>query len=437
MRMNTARIATILCLLSSWQQTLFAKDPMPATDGPLGKRVASLFQVGYGRGPRAASDIQRAYESLRSSADGDPRIDYAHGLIQLKQLKQSEAQADFIAATKRPGKPYLPAWEALIWCHFVAKEFDEGLESLVKFARLVQESKELTDDVRRDEVYWIGRVMAAAELSLDSVQSRESWLQAETKLANLYNPAWIESYHGGKEDVHVRHGLIEDEIRQAREKSKVKQASAIEKKQDRLEKSLETARTKRDNLKKTAAEAKDDLEDQSASFDKQMQRLEKDYAFLERRGMSLLNSMLLLDQQISTPTQAFRNQPATVNNPQKMALYQNQRLVLETEFQRVAYLSQQVSTNAERLMQQRSEYLQQHQKATGELSQEAAVLEKWRDRTLKQASVLKKSEANLNAPFDPAKVQAVSSFRTYIELDLNAERDKVLQSFGVTADTKP
>jgi len=435
--MNSARMATILCLLFGWQQISIAKEPASASDGPLGKRVANLFQIGYGRGPRAASDTQRAYESLRTSADGDPRIDFAHGLIQLRQLKQSDAQSDFIAATKRPGKIYLPAWETLIWCNFVGKEFDEGLETLVKFARLVQESKDLTDSVRRDEVYWVGRVMAAAELSLDSVQSRESWLQAEMKLTTLYHPDWIESYHGGKEDVHVRHGLLEDEIRQAREKSKVRQAAAIEKKQDRLEKSLDNARTKRENLKKSAADAKDDLDDLSASFEKQMQRLEKDYSFLERRGMTLLNSMLLLDQQINTPTQSFRNQPATVNNPQKMALYQNQRLVLETEFQRVAYLSQQVSTNAERLMQQRSEFLQQHQRATGEMSQEAAALEKWRDRTLKQASVLKKNEATLNAQFDPAKVQSVSSFRTYIELDLNAERDKVLQSFGVPVETKP
>ena len=96
----------------------------------------------------------------------------------------------------------------------------------------------------------------------------------------------------------------------------------------------------------------------------------------------------------------------------------------------------QISANAQRLTQERAEFLEQYQAATGEIVQQDAGAEKWKERTLKQAAQLKKAQANPKPVIPAGKIQLAKTFRTYVDLDLYAERTKVLESFGFVSPGK-
>jgi len=431
MEINSARTIRLLIWILILSVPVSEAETSTA-ENALGQRVAEMFQVGFARGPRAMQESQRLYDSLQREASHNPRIDYAHGLVLMRLLRNKEAKADFLLATKRSGDPYIPAWQALIWLNFNAKEYDDGYDRLLEFTRLIHVFDRLPDTTRHDAVFWVGRVMAARELTLDSNQSRETWMQTEKKLTGLLSEGSIEAYNGGKEDVRARHSMLEDEIRQTREKDKERQAEQREKKLENIGKSLGAANDKRENLKKSAAEMKEEFEEQTTAFKKQMERAEKDYAFMERRGMTLMASMLTLDQQINLLQQ---NRGFNAN---RLAALQNQRFIFDTDFQIAAIAAQQVSMRAQKLTEDRAEYIAQYQKATGEIVQEDASVEKWKERTLKQATELKKAEKKPKptATAVASKIQAATSFRTYVDLDPQSERDKVLLSFGITHETK-
>ncbi len=412
-----------------------AEDLTPAQQTLLGQQVAEMFQIGYARGPKANADVQRLYESLRKDTSNDPRVDYAHGLVLWRLLKNKEAQAEFAAATKRKGAPYWPAWQALIWTHFVAKDYDAGYARLLDLTRLVMKSDESLGPEREDQVYWIGRVMAALYLTIESNQGRETWLQMDKKLTDLLGPDSTDDYNSGKTAVNARHSDVEDDIRQTREKAQKQQAEQLEKKKSRVQKNLEDVKDKRENLKKTAEELKEALAEHTATYQKQMTRLEKDYGIVERRSAVLVSSMVTIEQEISLLQQRKKNSNNTTTNQIDQAIVQleNQRFVCNAELMKTMAAGNQISANAQQLTQERAEFLEQYQNVTGEIVQQDAGAEKWKERTLKQAAQLKKAQANPKPVIPAGKIQLAKTFRTYVDLDLFAERTKVLESFGVVS----
>jgi chromosome segregation ATPase len=313
----------------------------------------------------------------------------------------------------------------LIWSYFVAKEFDDGYDRLLEYSKVVQESNDLTEGVRQNGAHWIGRVMAALELGLDSIQSREAWLQTEAKLLAQMSADLTIAYNDGKEEVHAKHLVLESEIKLAREKEKERQGKKIEE----IGKSLDAADTKRENLKKSAAELKEEFEEQSTAYKKQMERMEKDYAIMERRGMTLLTQMLTFDQQINM----MQNNRNVNQSFASLAALQSRRGLLDTEFQMTANATQQLAATAQRMTQDRADFVAQYEKATGDITKEEAGVKKWKERTEKHAEELKKVAKK---PVGPAgglnsKIQAATTFRTYVDLDLAVERENVLKSFRV------
>ena len=429
---EAAKIISVVLIISV---SVDAEELTQAQQTLLGQQVAEMLQVGYARGPKANADVQRLYQSLNKDASNDPRVDYAHGLVLWRLLKNKEAQAEFAVATKRKGTPYWPAWQGLIWTHFVAKDYDAGYARLLEFTRLVMKSDELVGQEREDQVYWIGRVMAALYLTIESNQGRETWLQTEKKLIDLLGPDSTDDYNSGKTAVNAQHSDIEDDIRQTREKTQKQQAEQLEKKQSRVQKNLEDVKEKRENLKKTAEEIKEALAEQTAAYQKQMTRLEKDFGFVERRSAALISSMAALDQEIAILQQRKKNSNNNTANQidQAIANIQSQRFAYNAELAKSMAAADQISASAQRLTQERAEFLEQYQNVTGEIVQQDAGAEKWKERNLKQAAQLKKAQANPKPVVPAGKIQLAKTFRTYVDLDLYAERTKVLESFGVVS----
>ena len=431
-----SRAATFCMALLSFQRA-FADGPSRA-EQRLGERIAEMMEVGYARGPRASSEAEGRYQSLLKDQSQDPRIDYAYGLVMQRLMKTPEAKESFLKATTRPGKPYLPAWQAMIWMDFTSKNYSVGYDHLLKFATLIQSSKDLSPEACVDAIDWMGRSMAALELTLEANQARSAWEQANSKLTALLGEDAAEDYERGKDDVKSRQASLEDDIQQFKEKAKKKQAAQLEKRQNRIEQSLEAVKEKRENLKKSAQEMKETLAEQTTAYQKQMTRLEKDFGFLERRSGVLMTTIATLDQETAVLQQRKKNS----NNSQasnfdaSIMQLQNQRMIYSAEFMKTMAATDEVVASAQRLNQERAEFLDQYQKATGEIVEADAGAEKWKERTLNQAKALKKSKETAKPPVPMAKIQAAKTYRTYVDLDPFAERAKLLDSFGLSVNAK-
>jgi len=413
-------------------------DQVTSPEVNLGERIAEMMQVGYVRGPRTFQDVQSLFESLSKEKVHDPRIDYAHGLVMLRLMKNKEAQEAFQKATTQPGAPYLPAWEALIWTDFVGKDYAAGYDHLLNLARLVQSDQNLSPEVCDDAIDWMGRSMAALELTIEASQAREAWMQAENKLTTILGEDATEDSLRGKQEVQTRHASLEDDIQLAKEKAKKKQDDQLAKKQNRIDQSLEAVKEKRENLKKTAEEIKQTMAEQTAAYQKQLARLEKDYGFFERRTNVLVGLMAAIDQEAFVLQQRKKNSSNSQANNIDLAIaqLQNQRMIYTAEFLKTAESADAIAASAQRLNQERSEFLEQYRRATGDIVEADAGAEKWKERTLNQAKSLKKAKETAKPAVPIAKIQTARTFRTYVEMDLFAERTRLLNSFGITIKSK-
>ena len=121
-------------------------------------------------------------------------------------------------------------------------------------------------------------------------------------------------------------------------------------------------------------------------------------------------------------------------NSQAMIQLQNQRVGQEMEFQTIVTQAQQITSDAQKLTDQRTEYLEQYRKTTGELVKDDAELEKWKELSKKQIEGLKKGDASPKVPAAADKPQPARYLRNYLNLDLVVEKKKLLESFGVEGD---
>jgi hypothetical protein len=407
-------------------------DPTPSPAArATGQRLAEMFVAGYGRGNNPLKEARRLYDSARDGAKTDPRVDYAYGLVLLKQLRNKEALAQFEAVTKS-GPEYWPGWQALIWSHFIAKDYSSGYLKLRELGRRLAESKSnLTE--RRLSAEWMGEVIAALQKSVDSVKQRETLIREDEALREILGVELQASFASGKTTVHSLHSLLEEDVQQTRELELAKQEKERAEKEVEVAKNLEASAEKRESLKKSAEDWKKYLDEQLAAFDKQLARLEKDYDFMQKRVVSLTASQVQVNAEIAlVGQQASNTKPGQFADAlqQRRAALELQLLKYQVDLDQSMGSALMIAQRAQAVAGQRAAAVQQYEKATGQLVQRDANLDKFQDRLKKEGEKLKAPPKSKPAPLTN-KVKQVRSFRTYVDLDLVLERDRVLDSFGI------
>src|SRR5262245_18518675 len=99
------------------------------------EQIRDLLEVGFERGQHALPAAKALVEPLQKSGDTAPDLAYAYGLVLLKQFKPKEAIGQFRRAADNPDTLHCPAWQALIWTHFSAKETALGYDRVFELAK--------------------------------------------------------------------------------------------------------------------------------------------------------------------------------------------------------------------------------------------------------------------------------------------------------------
>lgn len=436
-----------VCLCSGSSASADDLGPNPV----LAKQLTEMLTSGFGRGAAALKGAQRQFDSAKDQAPKDPRVDFAYGLVLLKQLKNKDALERFQSATEVDGPEFWPAWQALVWSHFVAKDYSSGYSRLTELAKRLSRSQE--DLVEREQVAeWIGQVLAALQKSVDTLKQREALLREDELLAEILGPALSPAVSRGKSSVHAMHALMEGDVQQAREIAQAKEEKERAEREKQVAKDLEASAEKRESLKKTAEDAKKYLDQQLAAFDKQLTRLEKDYEFLQKRVMSLTASQL----QIGTEMSLLSQQAGALSNngngnggrngnanaqlaqvyQQRMGVLELQQIRYQVDMDQTLASTMAVSQRAQMVVGQRNAAVRQYERATGQIVQQDSAIDKWQDRLKKDGEKLKEQPKPKAGPV-ANKIQQARSFRTYVDLDLNQERDRLLDTFAVAQSEKP
>lgn len=403
----------------------------------VGEKLKEAFDDGFVIGPKRLQEAAKLLVQARKLAPDEPRVDYAHGLVLLKQSQNKPAVVQFEAAIKHDGGPFWPAWKAAIWSHFVEKQYEPGLKRLVEFARHVREAAPGEPTAaQRDAAHWIGQILEALTIIPDAKKHKGSIAEHQAQTLDALGDSLSLAVEEGRELLRAR--AVELGIAAAASRDTAEQIDKRRKQDqsDKLDKDLEGV----DKAKEEAAKSKDDwkkwLDDALPQFDKQLGQLDKDYLALQQRGAALEQQYIQAGTRLTAINANLsllnpRNtDPITLGNLREQALVmQNQMLAYQVEYnlnlERVSNLAQRAAGVAD----QRATAIGRYEQATGDLLKKNSDLDKWSTR-LKDKKQKLTAKPGKGSKKDVDK-KLPASMKTLMPLDLERERDEVLAAFGI------
>ncbi len=437
-----AYLATSGILAGETKRTDQGQKPFsPAGEVALAAHLKDAFDAGRVIGPQHLREALQHLDLARQVAPGDPRVDYVHGLVLLKQLQMGAAIARLEAALKLDEGRYWPAWQAAIWVHFLDKQYEAGLVRLTEYARIVQAAEKPNEvsEAQRHAARWIGQFIEALAVCTDSGKLHDLIARHEEQLLDAFGDELSEEVEAGRESTREREFALEEAAGTARQAADRQKKRRTQEKESKLEKDIEGVGKARDDDKKNAEEWKQWLDETLTKTDKQLGLLERDYTFLQQRAQSLMQSITLAGPELtalnvqSTLERFPWRRPGLTDFQQR----QNQMFGYQLDYNATIGRMQAVAQQGNFVAEQRAEAVLRYQTATGQLVQKDAGLDKWATRLKneKQKLTVQKPSAQANNRA-PAARKHEFSLKSYVPLDFDVEKRHVLASFSLLANVK-
>lgn len=412
----------------------------PATS----KSVREILTAGFEPGRESLPKAKVVYDTSVKAGDKSPELAYAYGLVLLKQFKPKDAIEQFRLAADHPEAPYWPAWQALIYSHFTAKETTAGYDRVFDLAKRLQKSQPgVALDEQKRLVQWMGQLVGALDKLAESPKAQEAVRKNDLRLRDLLSEDLLTSYDEGRHDTEDAALLVEVELDEVKTQQQAKNEQERVEKLSKTEAEAEAAKKKADAVKKSEEDWKRWLDDQLKQNDRLLTRLEKDYSLMERRAQENLETQNQIDRQINAirqqSAQATQQKKSTRSNAQinaqivaqrnadqRVDQLLNQKIQLQFEVDRLSQEAFGVSQNASRVVQQRDLAMKKYQQMTGQLVKEEAAVQKWQDRLKKDTTKLKAPASDKGGAVNRTLTKA-KSLRTYIDFDIADERQRLLE----------
>lgn len=414
----------------------------PPAPPELAENVQGLLDEGYQTGPKRLQAAQKKLASARNLAADDPRLDYAYGLVLLKHAQSRQAIVQFEAAVGRSGTAYWPAWQALIWSQLVEKQYDKGFGRLDEFAALVRkagEDGELTDP-QRDAARWMGQILEALDKTVTAKKLHELVEQHDNRLHEVLGDELYSTLQLGRDLIEERDGELSKQADASQASAEKGRARRKQTEADKLENDLKDLDKEKANTAKSAEEWKDWLDEALGKADKELSRLEKEYHSLETRSetlrqtiTSLGRDLTALDLQLNTIASAGATGSAIQQTQQRYLQRQNQLVNSQMEYNVTIGKMSQTAQQGRVAYQQRAAIVQKYEKATGQLVKKNAELDKWSARVADKKKKLDMPAAKAKGARS-APERKVVSLKSFVPLDLDDEKARVLAAFGVSPD---
>jgi hypothetical protein len=280
----------------------------------------------------------------------------------------------------------------------------------------------------------MGQVLEGLDRTLTSERDREALGKAEENIADTLDDELRDSLKQGRALIEQKWILLTEQANAAVEDRTKKKT--VENKAKAVE--IDALVTEIDKEKVAAARSREQwdawIEEQLPKFDKQLASLEQDYLSLNQRAASLFQSVQLVGQELAQ----LEADAARYTNPAQagqlgalqVSIQNRQNTVVgyQREYNATIGRLNAVAQQANGVIAARTAAVDQYQDATGQLLKKDKKLTRWNSRLGE-----KKRKLQTQPPAKDLKdslERKLDAFRTYVELDLDAERTRVLKLVG-------
>lgn len=279
-----------------------ATRPVSAAEGATAEPPAGigrLFEIGWQRSVQAARAAQDEYDRLKAIHPADSRIDLAFALIQLQQLRYSEA-ATALSKVLAADKAHLPAWKLKAWTSAITKDFDAAFVEMKQIAALIaRQGASATEQTAADDAavflgslcgYFEGPGAAQVNATLLSNTRRDIVKQLSAPQAALFEQARAEvlkQFHKASETSQQSRTTAEEEAAAEKERQLAQLAGQIES----AEQAVSVAQSRHDQVQ---SEVNGELRE----IRTQQQSLAADRRRVELEGASARREITAIDLRI-------------------------------------------------------------------------------------------------------------------------------------------
>lgn len=400
--------------------------------------IQRMLDHGFKPGPAGLKAAEESYNNVANLASADPRIDYAWGLVLLRQFRHAQATERFQAATQSPGDPFWPAWRALIWCRLTARHFDRGLQAVEALADHLLDAPVEPED-KREIALWLGRTIAALEITTEPADRKDRIVALDLQIRQRLGRDLLEAYESGKPQTWKQHTELLHQIDELREETIEKNTQAKEEAQQQIQAGLQKLTKQKEAVANTADNWKQWLDEQARKSDRQLIALRKDTAYLQRRAASVQQSLWALGieytaRELAQPAPGIYGPPGrrirVLENPRTdfLRLQQEQQwLGYQVEFLGTLQQMQRVHQSVVSALSQRRTDARRYASATGQLTRRQQTINSRAARLLREVTDLDEQPLD-SSPQLVARKMRIRKLSTYVDLDFDAERIRLLES---------
>ncbi|MGD9855370.1 MAG: hypothetical protein AB7U20_10530 [Planctomycetaceae bacterium] len=434
-------IAVFLAICGSG---VFAVDPLPIPQAEAGVspefagHVASLLSDGFASTRQSLKAAEQHYQAAKRLRPDDPHLEYAYGLVLLRNLKHAEAIARFREAAAA-SEPSFPAARARIREMLRKKEYTQAIDELNALADIVNRPVDRDPDGSDpvETARWMGLAFGFLTGPHLTDTIRQHAATADAAISERLRPPYREHYGLGKQDVLIIEGQLQIEQQSAEASAKLKQQAEEQQSAARRE----SYQARQEELLKTREQWDAWFADRSRALDTQLDQLGDRFDTLNRSVTSLIESIqaaqLDLQRLQTIADMRARRRPGSdgttafpvagtleaqlLSRSQELNIYVNELSAAMTQ-------RDLTGRQAQGVLAQRGAIEQQYRDATGEVTRKVSRVQQW-DTRLKSAM----EQAN-NVPASSRKLRLVAnraqSFSTYDSFDIDVEQQRLLDKYG-------
>lgn len=394
--------------------------------------VKKLTEVGWSNSfsQRAIADAQ--FDEVKKVAAGRLDAYYAYALVLLKQHRYPEAAKliDELAQADTSNLYYL---RTKAWLNALMKEYPAALLSLDRLSQQLAKAEKKERPLRREMTGFLGRMLGflqgpagdSAKTSAAAATRRDILERLSPELQQLLNKEFV--------DVMARY---EGMIAESDDAERVAKADA-EEERDQLLEDLQRQRERMDQRRKELGPKRDKLRDEAkAEFDelaKEERPLLQQLAQLQQQAAVLRRELILINNSISSlQSRTQRERDATV------------RAALITESSRLSTLAFRYDANLlglerrvlninvqrAKIRSKRQQAQQRYSAEIGQIDTELAGIDKQERRNDLDQRKGQRTRVSGKTRLTRAIEAKAGALKTYEDLSLEAERDRVLKSLS-------
>ncbi len=411
---------------------LGAVSPLSADDAELQNAVVKLFDTGWEPSFKARALADDQFAAAARLAPGDARVSYAYALVQIKQHRYPEGakRIDELLADEREN---VALWKAKIWLSMLTKNYAAAMVEMEKLSQLVppEAAEGAAEDAHRDTARFLGRLVGFLEGPADGAVSAAIRDRAKRQILDRLGPARESAFEEGRSRVSDQFANLTG----AKEESAEAAKTAAEAEQQRL-----------------AAELKAKAEQIAAKGEELDERREKlrseakaELDAIAKEDEPLVNELARLSSLATVPQQQLGQISVEISRLQSLADREKdpaRRNFLINDINRLAILASRydaelaaLEARAAAVAAQRANVQRRYQQAQasyaaqfGQIQSTLVDLDKQQKRT---AGEQQRNQRPTTGDTRRARALATqaAAFTTYEEFPLEAERQRVLDSF--------